>query len=91
MGRDEHQIVSLGTGGVQDEAPLNPFLQVEAARGGKWHAHPSCHLEGWVEAVRACTSGDGKTPLLIADDHTTYIVRGGWEGVGGIQRRGEEP
>ena len=69
--------------------PPAPPLQVEAARGGKWHAHPSCHLEGWMEAVRACTSEEGKTPLLIADDHTTYIVSWGTRGWGGGGGHGE--
>lgn len=47
--------------------------RIVAARGGKWHSHPSCHLEDWVQVVHDCVNTEGKTPLLMADNQSTYV------------------
>lgn len=46
----------------------------EAALGGRWHAFPTCHLEDWRRKVDEIVQVEGKTPLMIADDPSTYTV-----------------
>ena len=61
----------------------NPYIpdvnvwqaRAEAAAGGRWSLFPSCHVEGWLDGVKAATA-EGKTALFIAEEAATYQVPG---------------